>query len=218
MTIQAEPQTIERFDVLVAAVQAAPMGSGNRRMIALAGPPASGKSTLAESLCEAVLSSSHETCAVVPMDGFHYDDAVLTQRGHQDRKGAPHTFDLGGLTSLLQRLRTNEEVDVAVPVFDRHQELSRASARIIDQGVKTLIVEGNYLLLDDEGWRDLRPLFDLTIMIASDRDELERRLVDRWRTHGRPDDVARAWIDENDLPNVDLVQQGSAATNIIYRP
>ena len=34
-----------------------------------------------------------DSAAVVPMDGFHYDDAVLTAKGLRQRKGAPETFD-----------------------------------------------------------------------------------------------------------------------------
>ena len=69
-----------------------------------------------------------KTAKVVPMDGFHYDDAVLEARGLRARKGAPDTFDVSGFTHLLNRLRV--EAEVAIPVFDRQMELSRAGAGI----------------------------------------------------------------------------------------
>lgn len=148
------------------------------------------------------------------MDGFHYDDAVLDRIGLRHRKGAPETFDFGGFVSLLRRLRARE-ANVAIPRFDRSIEISRNAAAIIDSDVRFIIVEGNYLLLDEEPWRDLAPLFDFTIFVDVDRAELERRLVQRWRDHGREDDAARHWIDSNDLPNIDRVQRARRQADLV---
>lgn len=179
-------------------------GRGARRVIvAIAGPPASGKSTLAASLADAITGAG-ETAAVISMDGFHFDDAVLEARGHRDRKGAPHTFDFGGFKALLERLRGAHE-DVAVPVFDRDMELSRAAAAIVTPGTRFLIVEGNYLLFDEQPWRQLGPLFDFSVFLDVPRPELERRLAERWHVHGKTPQDATAWIAGNDLPNIELV-------------
>jgi len=74
-----------------------------RQLVALAGPPASGKSTLARQLVAQLNQRHPKRAAIVPMDGFHFDDAVLAARGDLPRKGAPHTFDVGGLAHLLGR-------------------------------------------------------------------------------------------------------------------
>lgn len=176
-------------------------GKAKRFMVAIAGPPASGKSTLSDALVELLPSGSS---IVVPMDGFHFDDAVLAARGWSSRKGAAHTFDVAGFESMLRRIRDGEP-EVAIPIFDRSMELSRAAAAIVDGDKRFILVEGLYLLLDEEPWSRLAPLFDFTIFIEAPRDELERRLVQRWRDHARPDDEARRWIDTNDLPNIDRV-------------
>ncbi len=68
--------------------------------------------------------------ALVPMDGYHFDDAVLVERGFRPRKGAPQTFDVDGLERDLERIRAGGR-DVVVPVFDRSLELARAAARLI---------------------------------------------------------------------------------------
>lgn len=185
----------------IAAEIRARAGRSPRTIVAIAGPPASGKSTLAATL--ATLLSEAEA-AVVPMDGFHYDDAVLKARGLANRKGAPETFDYGGFEALLRRLRS-DEVEVAIPVFDRSMELSRAAAAIVAKDVRFVLVEGNYLLLDEEPWKRLAPLFDFTVFVEVSRDELDRRLVERWREHGREPSAARRWIDTNDMPNIDRV-------------
>jgi pantothenate kinase len=138
------------------------------------------------------------------MDGFHYDDAVLKGKGLSSRKGAPETFDFDGYATLLARLRAADR-DVAIPVFDRSIELSRAAAAIVRQDVKFVLTEGNYLLLDEEPWSRLGPLFDFTIFLDVPREELERRLIQRWLDHGRTPEDGRNWVNTNDLPNVDRV-------------
>ena len=175
--------------------------SGERCIVAIAGAPAAGKSTISEALVELLPEGS---AIVVPMDGFHFDDAVLEKRGLRSRKGAPETFDLGGFRHLLGRIREGED-GIAIPIFDRNMELSRAAAAVVDADKRFILVEGNYLLLDEEPWSGLAELFDLTIFLDVPRDELERRLVERWRAHGRSEADGRAWIDSNDLPNVDRV-------------
>ncbi|MCA0277569.1 MAG: nucleoside triphosphate hydrolase [Proteobacteria bacterium] len=172
-----------------------------RFVVGIAGPPGSGKSTLSAALHDVLPDGA---AAVVPMDGFHFDDSVLDRRGLRARKGAPETFDFAGFEVLLRRLKAAEP-DVAIPVFDRSIELSRAAADVVSADVKFILVEGNYLLLDEDPWQRLAPLFDFTIFVNSPREELERRLVERWREHGRSDADARNWIDTNDMPNIDRV-------------
>jgi pantothenate kinase len=183
-----------------------------RVMVAIAGPPGSGKSTLAEHLRD-VLVKSGETAAVVPMDGFHFDDAVLNSRGHRARKGAPFTFDVAGFRALLTRIRACEP-DVAIPIFDRRLELSRNAAAIVDGTTQIILIEGNYLLLNKPPWRDLRSLFDFTILLSVPLEELERRLVRRWLEHGFDMAYATSWVGSNDLPNIREVLQGSGAADL----
>lgn len=184
-------------------------GAAPRFVTAIAGPPGAGKSTLGA----AVVADLGQGARVVPMDGFHYDDAVLTARGLRSRKGAPETFDAAGFLHLMGRLRTGEEV--AIPVFDRSMELSRAAADVVLPSDRFLVVEGNYLLLDEEPWRGLAPFFDLTVFLDVPGAELDRRLVDRWNHHGRDPVEARHWIDTNDLPNVRRVTQGSRRADVV---
>jgi len=186
-----------------------------RALVAIAGPPGAGKSTIAAALCGAL----PERAVVVPMDGFHFDDGVLEQRGMRQRKGAPETFDFRGFAALLERLRAREP-EVAIPVFDRSLELSRAGAAVVDTGVKFVLVEGNYLLLEEEPWAGLAGLFDLSIFIDVPRRELERRLMERWRQHGKTDDQARDWIASNDMPNIErvLARSRKAALAVSHRP
>ena len=185
-------------------------GAGTRQLTAIAGPPASGKLTAAEMLESALNRIEPQSASVVPMDGFHYDDAVLIKRGLKARKGAPETFDVGGLRALLARLRSNNEEAIAIPVFDRDLEIARAGARVIERSVRHIIVEGNYLLLRQEPWRDLAESFDTTFAIASDIGELRKRLEVRWKGYGLAGEMVIMKVEENDLPNARLVLKESA--------
>ena len=185
-------------------------GAATRSLTAIAGAPGSGKSTLAEAVVARLNDESANSAAVLPMDGYHFDDRVLVPRGMRPRKGAPDTFDVAGFYHMLQRLKRNEEPEIAVPVFDRELEIARAGARLIPRSVRHLIVEGNYLLLDRPGWSSLRSLFDTTIMIAVPEAVLRRRLIERWQGYQLPPDEITAKVETNDLPNGRLIMSASA--------
>ncbi|MGR3542025.1 MAG: nucleoside/nucleotide kinase family protein [Hasllibacter sp.] len=173
---------------------------GERVLVAVVGPPASGKSTLAG---ETVRLMGDEA-ALIAMDGFHLDDAVLRARGLLERKGAPQTFDLGGLARTLAAVRDGGEV--FVPVFDRAREEAIASRGVVPAAARVVVVEGNWLLLDRPGWRDLGP-WDLTVLLDVPEAELRARLEERWAALSP--EARRAKIDGNDLPNARLVREGS---------
>jgi len=154
---------------------------------------------------------------ILPMDGYHLDDMVLNARGHRPRKGAPHTFDLDGFRAMLERLRRDEGREVAVPVFDRSIEIARAGARIINPDVRIILAEGNYLLLDEPGWRDLAPLFDLTVMIEASEDTLVERLTQRWLGFNYGPEALIEKLEGNDLPNMRLVLEKSRPADISIR-
>ena len=209
-TTEAVEKSMSEIATIAATIFKRASGA-QRFIVAIAGPPGSGKSTLAASLHEVLPEGAS---VVVPMDGFHFDDAVLDQRDLRKRKGAPETFDFAGFDALLKRIRAGEP-EIAIPVFDRTMELSRAGAAVIGAEYKFILVEGNYLLLDEQPWSGLRERFDFTIFIDVPRVELERRLLERWREHGRPDAEARAWVADNDMPNVDRVLRHRANADLV---
>lgn len=199
------------FAALVAALADADPAA--RRIVAVAGPPGAGKSTFAGRLREALDAPAPGRAALLAMDGFHYDDRVLEARGDRPRKGAPHTFDIDGLGAMLARLKADDGREIAVPVFDRSIEIARAGAAIIPAGARIVVVEGNYLLLDDPAWAPLRAFFDLTVMLQVPRAVLVERLSARWQGYGMSEAAIVEKLDGNDLPNVDRVLTGCVAAD-----
>lgn len=191
------------LDELVPILAALPPG---RQLIAVAGPPASGKSTLAEALSDR-LNDAGRNSMVVPMDGFHMDNAELDALGLRARKGAPMTFSVKAFVECIKALKTGTRQ--RVPLFDRTLDAVVPDAQVVPEEVELLVVEGNYLLLDDPGWRDLHPLWDVTVSLDVSVEELEKRLMDRWRSHGYDEAKAREKTHANDLPNGAYVLENS---------
>lgn len=195
------------LDEVIARIRATPF-QGRRRVVALAGPPGSGKSTVAGHL-----AAADPAWTVVPMDGFHLDNRVLDARGLRARKGAPETFDAGGVLALALRLKTDAEV--IHPVFDRDRDLSVAGAGVVSAQTETVIFEGNYLLLDRPVWRDLATVWDLSVFLDVPEAVLRRRLLNRWAQHGFSPQAAAAKADGNDMPNARLVLDSGARADVV---
>lgn len=174
----------------------------SRLLVAMAGAPGSGKSTLAGELDRRLRAQKCASC-VVPMDGFHLDNAVLSDRGLLPRKGAPETFDAEGFVHLVARLRGGAEV--VYPVFDRSRDLAIAGAGLVSTDTQVVIVEGNYLLFDAAPWSGLASLWDLTVRIDVPLSELRGRLIQRWLSHGLSHAAATRRAEANDIPNAQAV-------------
>lgn len=184
--------------------------SDRRVLVGIAGPPGSGKSTLAEGLANGIGASA----AVLPMDGFHLDNATLRQNGLLDRKGAPETFDAKGFVDLVRALK--HQSSVTYPTFDREEDRTVPDGGRIDAGSDIVLVEGNYLLLGSPPWSELAELFEMTVKLTVDRSELERRLIERWLNHGLSASAAKTRARENDVRNAELVLTRSRPSDLIY--
>ena len=197
------------------AVARAPRRDG-RLVVGIAGPPGSGKSTLARNVVDRLNAQerSPPMAALVPMDGFHLDNARLDALGLRAAKGAPETFDAEGFVALVRRLREARQ-DIRYPLFDRAADRTLPDAGLFRAGTPIAVVEGNYLLLSEDAWGDLAPLFDVTVMIAPPTEVLEKRLIQRWLDYGLPADEARRRAQGNDMTNARRVLDGSEAADLV---
>jgi pantothenate kinase len=173
-----------------------------RTILGITGPPAAGKSTLAEMLKQHLSPDA----AYVPLDGFHLAHQVLEELGRVERKGAPDTFDVRGYVALLRRLLDPDEGVVYAPKFVREIEDSIANAIPVHPGVPLIITEGNYLLVRSGPWARVAELLDEVWYIDLDEETRLRRLIDRHVAFGRDMEEARARAIGPDQRNAALIE------------
>jgi len=175
--------------------------AGRPLIVGIVGAPGAGKSTIAAELVERLPAS-----ALLAMDGYHLPQWRLVELGRRDRMGAPDTFDVDALIATLRELRDAQPVVVA-PAFDRTIEEPVAAAMTIHtEATATVIVEGNYLLVDRDGWEQLAPLIDLSFFVELDHDLRIERLVARHELFGKAPAAAQAWALSTDEANAVAVE------------
>ena len=67
-----------------------------------------------------------------------------------------------------------------------------------------VLLEGNYLLLNEDGWRDLSAYADCRVSVRAEEDMLRARLIDRRVKTGVDREAAVRFVDFSDMPNVRL--------------
>ena len=191
-------RSIESLAQFVESLPASP-----RRIIGIAGSPGAGKSTIADALVARLRSA-----VVLPMDGYHLPQARLVELGRRDRMGAPDTFDVDGFLATLSALRAvdNSGNPVLAPGFDRGIEEPVPDAIRILQELSTVVVEGNYLLLESGGWGRVAPMLDATVFVQVDRGIRLDRLIERHERFGKSPADARAWALGPDERNAQLIE------------
>ncbi|HEY4268684.1 MAG TPA: nucleoside/nucleotide kinase family protein [Galbitalea sp.] len=190
---------------------------GQRTLVAIVGPPGAGKSTIAAALAELLAPAA----TVLPMDGFHLPKSRLRELERLDRMGAPDTFDVDGFLALLTRVKPafgNSGNRVVAPGFDREIEEPVADAIDIFPEFPIVIVEGNYLLLDADGWGAVAAAFDVSFFVDVPHDVRIERLVARHIRFGKSEPDARAWALGPDEANARVIEATAArATHVIAR-
>ena len=219
--VYTEENVREIFLPLLGRLSAMQREKKRRLLVMLAAPPGAGKSTLADFLQalsrkKAGLAETGELCSaekeilaqdtditpitVIGMDGFHRrQEDLLSHTTIRDGeeiplvriKGAPVTFDLVRLTERIRRVRAGEEC--GWPEYSRLLHNPVEDALIVKGDI--VLLEGNYLLLDREGWRELADFADYTIRITADEAMLKERLVERKIKSGTEDEAARRFVE-----------------------
>jgi len=193
---------------------------GGRVLALLAAPPGAGKSTLAALLRQLSLEAPG-LCplAVIGIDGFRrrqrYLDTHTTLRDGVEIplariKGAPETFDLEALSAALRRVAAGE--DCPWPTYDRMLHDPVPDALRVTEDV--VLMEGNYLLLDAPGWRELRDLADITVSVIADPDMLRGRLIARHVATGKTLEAATRHVDDSDMRNARLCLEHSLPADL----
>ena len=196
---------------------------GKRVLVMLAAPPGCGKSTLLSFLKYLSENTDGLTpVTVIGMDGFHrYQDYLKTHSiirdGHKipmiEVKGAPETFDLDKLLDKVKHVADGDRC--SWPDYNRMTHNPQEDATIVDSNI--VILEGNYLLLKDEGWNRLKDYADMTISVTADTDMLHARLIDRKIMSGKGRSEAEHFVDYSDMYNVRTVLDRSSDADVMLK-
>lgn len=196
---------------------------GRRILVMLAAPPGAGKSTLVSFLER--LSKENEGVAElqsIGMDGFHRRQEYLTShttvRDGQEIpmvkiKGAPETFDLDLFEERISQCLSESEC--GWPVYDR--TLHNPVDNVITITKDIVLLEGNYLLLKEDGWDKLKDYADYTISVLADENMLRERLIARKALSGNSIEDATAFVDYSDMVNVKTCLTKSAKADLILQ-
>ncbi|MFS0794700.1 nucleoside/nucleotide kinase family protein [Microbacterium sp. 1P10AE] len=187
----------------------------SRFLLGIAGSPGSGKTTLAAALVAELNTRRPDTTAALPMDGFHLANATLDRLGRHGRKGAIDTFDGWGLLALLRRVRAETGHTVFAPSFRREVDEGVAGEIAIEPGVRVVVVEGNYLLVDDGPWALVGDALDEAWFCATPPGAREQRLIERHTRHGRTIEAATAWAREVDGVNAALIEATRTRADLV---
>ena len=120
------------------------------------------------------------------------------------------TFDLEAFVAKIREVLDGGTV--GWPTYDRHLHNPIEDAITVTGDI--VILEGNYLLLDEDGWRDLHKMADYTIFLRGDEDVLRGRLVDRKEASGNSREKAEAFVDFSDMRNVRLCLNNSLPADL----
>lgn len=199
---------LERVEALAA--------SPARSVLGITGAPGAGKSTLAAALI-GHLNRHSEVAVLVPMDGFHLADVELARLGRAERKGAIDTFDGHGYLALLRRIRSEGQHVVYAPGFERTLEQPISGTIPVLPQHRLVITEGNYLLVDQEPWREVRSELAQVWYCQTPAQLRHRRLLDRHIRFGKDPEHAAQWIRAVDEPNAELVESVRGSADLVLR-
>ena len=229
MTVNGLPQqvkynedTVEQMFLPFLSELASLHATAERKIVAfIAAPPATGKSTLAQFLEHLSKEDPSLTrIQAVGMDGFHYpNDYLETHVALRDGetiplksiKGAPETFDVDGLQAKLRAVRRAE---AKWPIYDRQIHDVVPNVETVD--AKIILVEGNWLLLKDPHWTNIRILADYSVFIKAEPELLKERLIQRKVQGGLSREEAEAFYENSDRQNVELALQESGMADEVW--
>ena len=177
-----------------------------RILIAIAGIPGSGKTTLMLKLVALLNTMQPNIAAAVSMDAYHLMNIQLDALDLRSIKGAPPTYDVISYLHLLKNLKSQLHRPVFYPVYDReiHNPIWRAT-QVIQPTVKIIFTEGQFLLLDQSPWDALADIVDESWYLKVDPQKIREDLIARHVRGGRTRESAIEHVSRSDAANRDLV-------------
>lgn len=192
--------------------------NGKRVLVAVAGVPGSGKTTLVTRL-ERELNAHGVKTSVLPQDGYHYYRAQLAQFADPAeafrRRGAPFTFDGARFVAAVRKVHAGETV--LCPLFDHAKKDPVEDDIVIDGDTKVVLIEGNYVGLQEEPWGQLAELVDELWMVQAETELVRERIVKRHMASGiaANEEEARERADGSDWQNALYIMSHTREPDVV---
>ena len=196
----------------------------DRKVIAyLAAPPGAGKSTLAKFLEQLSRERSKEVDPIraLGIDGYHFTAAYMNvttieRDGEEifmrEIKGAPETFDID---LLVEKIREARQEGTDWNIYDRNIHDVLPDYWSVEDDI--LLIEGNYLLLKEAGWTNVRVLADYSVFIDAEPHLLRERLINRKMAGGKSREEAEKFFEFSDAKNIERVLKNSARADETWK-
>ena len=220
------------YAALAARAGALADGCGRRpAVVGLAGAPGSGKSTAAAAVCRLVNDALGPGVAVrLPMDGFHLRRSEL--KAFPDpaeafrRRGAPWTFDAAAFVEAVRMLGGGGGAgaggaggaprrELSFPGFDHGVGNPVPGAIRVSPGTRVVLLEGNYLLLQEPPWAEVRGLLDEAWFLDCREEEAMARVARRHQAVGRSREEAWERVESNDRLNARLIADSAPRADLL---
>lgn len=196
----------------------------DRKVIAyLVAPPSAGKTSLAQFLEKLSRERSKEvdTIRALGIDGYQFTNAYMNitqieRDGEKilmrDVKGAPETFDID---LLVDKIREARQEGTDWNIYDRRIHDVLPDYWSVEDDI--LLIEGNYQLLKEAGWTNVRVLADYSVFIEAEPYLLRERLINRKIAGGKSREEATAFYDFSDSKNIERVLKNSARADETWK-
>lgn len=76
------------------------------------------------------------------------------------RRGAPFTFDARRFVESVAELRASAAADISLPGFDHAIKDPVEKEIVVEASAKVVLLEGNYVLLDEKPWDQIADMVD----------------------------------------------------------
>ncbi len=187
-----------------------------RCLILLAAVPGAGKSVVVNLLAQfSGFLKGYPAIQVIGMDGWHFPNRILKVRTAKDefgqivplasRKGSPNSFDVKGLVSDMESL-VRDPASVGLPVYDR--TLHDPVPDSVQVNAPIVLLEGNYLLLQGQGWEGLVDFASGSIWMDVPLELAQASVLQRHMAVGRTRQEAESKWAGNDWPNALTAMRG----------
>ncbi|CAL8469333.1 g8874 [Coccomyxa elongata] len=151
------------------------------------------------------------------MDGFHLtrkqlDNLPNPKEAHQ-RRGADWTFDADQFVAAVREIRTKG--------FGCYPSFDHAVGDPVKDDIEVcrehmvVLIEGNYVLLDEAPWRDIRSLVDECWFVECNVEVAMQRVLKRQTANGISFEEASMRVATNDLPNALKIAATSGRADLV---